>query len=143
MLKGSCGCGRVHYVVAGPLLEPVNHCHCWRCRKHSGASFGTSASIRAADFSVVAGADLLSFWESSPRVRRVFARCCGSPICKEEDADPTMLRLRLGTLDTDPGCKVALHFMPGSKAPWVDIDDGLAREGDGPPFGQRDMPQGS
>jgi hypothetical protein len=46
--------------------------------------------------------------------------------------------LRLGTLDSDPGCKAEMHFMTGSRVPWLEIDDVLRREGGGPPFGERD-----
>lgn len=138
MLNGSCACGRVRYAVAGSLHGVVNYCHCWRCRKHSGSSFGTSSDVRADEFAILSGAELLADWESSPGIRRVFAGCCGSPLYKVEAADHSMLRLRLGTLDTDPGRGVDLHFMVGSKAPWVEITDGLPQEGGGPPFGQRD-----
>jgi len=35
------------------------------------------------------------------------------------------VRLRLGTLDTDPRIKPYRHIYVGSKAPWVDITDSL------------------
>ncbi len=75
-------------------------------------------------------------WESSPGYKRFFANCCGSPIYKEDVSNPSILRLRLGTLDSDPEVKVELHYMVGSKAPWVDIQDGLAKEFGGLPFGE-------
>jgi len=31
-----------------------------------------------------------------------------------------------------------LHFMLGSKVPWLEIADTLDRKGGGPPFGERD-----
>jgi hypothetical protein len=139
VLKGSCACGRVRYEIRGELLGPVTYCHCWRCRKHSGSSFGTTAGVKAADFSVVSGEALLSRWESSPGVHRFFASCCGSPIFKRRDAAPELLGFRLGTLDTDPGRIGGMHFMVRSKAPWLEIHDALPQEpGDGPPFGERD-----
>jgi hypothetical protein len=138
MLKGSCACGRVSYEVDGPLIGPVTYCHCWRCRKHSGSSFGTTAGIAASDLRFVTGGELLESWESSPGVRRFFARCCGSPIYKRDDAAPGELGFRLGTLDTDPGINVAMHFMVGSKAPWVEITDDLPQDRCGVPFGTRD-----
>jgi hypothetical protein len=138
MLRGSCACGRVAYEVRGELIGPVTYCHCWRCRKHSGSSFGTTAGVRAADFSVVSGEPLLSSWESSPGVQRFFASCCGSPLFKRQQATPGFLGLRLGTLDTDPRRRAELHFMLGSKAPWVEIADALRQEPGGAPFGERD-----
>jgi len=138
MLNGSCACGRVRYEIRGELLGPVTCCHCWRCRKHSGSSFGTTAGVNASDLSLLAGEELLSSWESSPGVHRFFAGCCGSPIYKRNDAAAAVLGFRLGTLDTDPMKKAELHFMVGSKVPWVEIDDSLPQESGGVPFGERD-----
>ncbi|MEZ2330465.1 GFA family protein [Mesorhizobium sp. RCC_202] len=138
MLDGSCACGHVRYKIEGGLLGPVTYCHCWRCRKHSGSSFGTTAGVRAEDFAIVLGAELLKVWESSPGVQRFFASCCGSPIYKTDQTFPKELGLRLGTLDTDPSVTVAEHFMVGSKAPWVEIVDKLPQMNGGPPFGERD-----
>jgi hypothetical protein len=138
MLKGSCACGRIRYEIRGDLLGPVTYCHCWRCRKHSGSSFGTTAGVKAADFVVTAGDSLFSSWESSPGVHRFFASCCGSPIYKRHADAPALLGFRLGTLDSDPGRTAELHFMVGSKAPWVEIRDDLRQEPGGVPFGERD-----
>lgn len=138
MLKGSCACGRVRYEVRGELRGPVTYCHCWRCRKHSGSSFGTTAAVKASELVVVAGSDLLSTWESSPGVRRFFASCCGSPIYKRRDDAPEVLGFRLGTLDTDPRRTADVHIEVTSKAPWVEIRDSLPQQPGGVPFGERD-----
>ena len=138
MLKGSCACGRVRYEIRGRLIGPVTYCHCWRCRKHSGSSFGTTAGVASPNLTFVAGQDLMASWESSPGVHRYFASCCGSPIYKRDDSNPDELGFRLGTLDTDPHMKAELHFMVGSRAPWVEIADDLRQEDGGQPFGSKD-----
>lgn len=139
MLKGSCACGRVSYEIRGQLHGPVTYCHCWRCRKHSGSSFGTTAGVKAAELAFTAGEHLLSYWESSSGVRRYFASCCGSPIYKGPNEDSGYLGFRLGTLDDDPGVRAEMHYMVASQAPWVEIRDDLVQEqGDGPAFGTRD-----
>ena len=138
MLAGSCACGRIKYEIQGRLVGPVTYCHCWRCRKHSGSSFGTTAGVAAKDLLFIEGKRLLASWESSPGVHRYFATCCGSPIFKRDDANPDFLGFRLGTLDTDPAVTVQVHYMTVSKAPWVSIEDSLEQEtGVGPQFGQR------
>jgi hypothetical protein len=120
MLKGSCACGQVRYEVRGELIGPVTYCHCWRCRKHSGSSFGTTVGVKSADLVFLAGEELLASWESSPGVHRFFAGCCS--------------------------VKAALHFRVGSKVPWLTIHDDLAQEPSGPPFrehdGERTSPAG-
>ncbi len=138
MLNGSCACGRVLYELRGSLLGPVTYCHCWRCRKHSGSSFGTTAGVKAGDLVFTQGEELLSSWESSPGTYRYFASCCGSPLYKREGDDAPFLGFRLGTLDSDPGVKAAMHFMTGSQAPWVERSDDLDVHRDGVPFGERD-----
>ena len=137
-LQGSCACSSVRYEIRGGLVGPITYCHCWRCRKHSGSSFGTTVGIRKDDLVFLCGEDRLASWESSPGIQRTFASCCGSPIYKSGEDTPEMLGFRLGTLDTDPGRSAQLHFMAGSKAPWLEIEDSLAQEGGGPPFGERD-----
>ena len=124
MLKGSCLCGGIRYEIDAELTA-VSNCHCGQCRKASGAAFGTGATIPTASFRFLAGEELLKEWESSPGKRRCFCGRCGSPILKRNDARPEILRLRLGTLDTDPGVKPSKHIYVGSKAPWVEIKDGL------------------
>ena len=94
--------------------------------------------MQASEFLAVEGKDLLSSWDSSPGFHRYFASCCGSPIYKLNDAKPDVIGLRMGTLDTDPGRLAEVHFMSGSKCPWVEIKDDLRQDPDGPPFGQRD-----
>jgi hypothetical protein len=94
--------------------------------------------VKASEFVVVSGKDLLSSWESSPGVHRFFASSCGSPIYKRQDAAPEVLGFRRGTLDSNPSRSAEVHFMVGSKAPWVEINDGLPQEPGGAPFGVRD-----
>lgn len=128
MLTGSCLCGGVRYEIAG-RLGPSVHCHCGECRKASGASFTTNAGVATADFRFVQGEDLVGSWESSPGQLRCFCTRCGSPLIKRIEANPSELRLRLGTLDGDPETQPAAHIFVGEKAPWVTITDSLPQMG--------------
>jgi hypothetical protein len=124
MLKGSCLCGGIRYEIDAEL-GPITNCHCGQCRKASGAAFASNASVPVAKFRFISGAELLKEWESSPGRRRCFCGRCGSPILKRNADQPETVRLRLGTLDTDPRIKPSRHIYIGSKAPWVDITDSL------------------
>jgi len=124
MLKGSCLCGAVRYEIDGGL-EKVSHCHCSLCRKASGSAFSTGATLPAASFRFVSGAEFIKEWESSPGNFRCFCGRCGSPIIKRKSNAPDQIRLRLGTLDSDPGVKPSRHSHVQSKAAWFDIKDGL------------------
>jgi hypothetical protein len=128
MLTGSCLCGGVNYEIDGEL-GTVTNCYCSLCRKMSGSAFASGATIPTTAFRIVAGSALLKEWESSPGYHRVFCGRCGSPILKRKAKEPNNLRLRVGTLDTDPGVKISKHNHVSSKAPWVEIKDGLPQSG--------------
>ena len=128
MLQGSCLCGGVRYEIRGEV-GPSLHCHCTQCRKASGASFTTNASVAADDFQFVEGESLVGQFESSPGQFRCFCTRCGSPLIKRIEAKPDEVRLRLGTLDADPGTRPAAHIFVGFKAPWTSITDDLPQHG--------------
>ena len=44
IVRGSCLCGGVRFEVRPPFLR-ANHCHCSRCRKHSGTAVCTQARV--------------------------------------------------------------------------------------------------
>jgi hypothetical protein len=48
---------------------------------------------------------------------------------KRNDDHPETIRLRLGTLNNNPGVKPSRHIYVGSKAPWFDITDALPQMG--------------
>ncbi len=128
MLEGSCLCRGVRYEIAGKL-GPSVHCHCGQCRKASGASFTTNASVATRNFRFVEGEPLVGKFESSPGQFRCFCTRCGSPLIKRLAAKPEEVRLRLGTLDSDPGTKPAAHIFVSFKAPWTIITDDLPQRG--------------
>jgi hypothetical protein len=126
MMKGSCLCRGVRYRITG-ALGPVTLCHCGMCRKASGSAFASNASVRDEEFHLDAGRELVQAFESSPGKTRHFCRTCGSPLWATDPLMPGWVRIRLGTLDDDPGVRPALHYAVESKAPWFEITDDLPR----------------
>jgi len=126
MPTGGCLCGGVRFEVDG-ALGPVVYCHCSQCRRASGSAFATNASVRADAFRLRAGAELVCEYESSPGQFRAFCGRCGSPLYARMDAWPGLRRVRLGLFDGDPGRRPEAHVHVGSKAPWVELCDGLPR----------------
>lgn len=122
--SGSCLCGGVRYVLRGEL-GPITLCHCSQCRKAQGGAAVASSPVRAGEFEITAGAELLRAFESSPGKERVFCSRCGSPLLSRRPAEPDFLRLRLGTLDTPVSAKPAAHIFAASKAEWDEIGDGV------------------
>jgi hypothetical protein len=71
MKSGRCLCGTVRYEVTG-AIGPIVFCHCSQCRRAQGSAFGTNAELNAGDFALVAGADRITEYESSPGKIRAF-----------------------------------------------------------------------
>lgn len=122
MLNGSCLCGAVKYEISTrPRL--MYHCHCGRCRAASGAAYATNIIVATECFSVVAGRDKLSSFESSPEKHRYFCSNCGSPIYSHAEKTSHYVSVRCGTLRDDPGIRPGYHAYAASRAAWVDICD--------------------
>ncbi len=124
MLRGSCLCGGIRYQVTGQLSGALN-CHCSMCRKAPGGAFRTRARVKAVDFHLIQGEDLVTYYQSSPGTYRGFCRVCGSPILSKFEVDQAQYALPLGALDDDPGVKPQCHVHVASKAPWYTITDDL------------------
>ncbi len=94
--EGGCLCGGVRFIAAGaPLL--VAHCHCTSCRKATGAAFATFADYRreAVEFS----SGELAEYASSPGVKRLFCRACGSAIAYTGANRADEIHLHAGVFD--------------------------------------------
>jgi hypothetical protein len=135
MLTGSCLCGSVRFRIDGKL-GPAGYCHCSQCRKASGSAFAANAPVRRKYHSFTRGEGSIREFESSPGKFRAFCSHCGSPLYSRLDAEPETLRIRLGTLDQDPGRRPLAHVWVASKAPWHTIGDDLPRFENGVPPAQ-------
>ena len=127
-LTGGCLCGAVRYTLRAPALES-HFCHCSTCRKVHGAMFGAFSVVLRHKFSLDRGADNLTPYASSERLRRNFCKSCGCHIFDELVGNTSVLELATGTLDggAHPGHPPASlrHIFVGSKVPWHAITDDL------------------
>lgn len=120
--QGGCLCEAVRYEIADTIGNIV-YCHCQRCRKATGSAFAAVAPVLRSDFIITHGEQHLKSYRTEAGVNRVFCSECGSPIFAYRDSDPGMLRLRIGSLDTQLEQKVSAHIFVASKADWHDIHD--------------------
>ena len=124
MHRGQCLCGAVSYEISGPL-NGIEFCHCKQCQRASGTAFGSNMNVAAEAFRVLTGAASLKAFRATPGKERVFCAECGSPIFSRQLADPSNLRVRVGTLDEPVDAKRAFTFHTASKASWWPITDDL------------------
>ena len=131
MIKGTCLCRQVGFVVRGPITGMVN-CHCTECRKNYGSAFGTVAVCKKDDFHYIKGQKLISSYKQTERVTRYFCKSCGSPLPLAEDWDP-LVGIPAGLLDDDPGITPSSHIFVNYKAPWWKITDDKPQYKEWPP----------
>lgn len=126
-LRGSCLCGGVRFEVTAPFLW-ANHCHCSRCRKHSGAFGGTQGRVPREGFHLLAGKELIRIFRPDDGRVKAFCSVCGSSLFGGEWPEGDEVAIRFGALDGDPGIRPQFHLFVASRAPWDEIpDDGLPR----------------
>lgn len=122
--KGSCLCGAVTFEVEGEL-PPPDACHCTQCRKSSGHYFVSTDLPRSRVR--VQGADKVTWFQSSEKVRRGFCSICGStlfwdPIHKDWTA------IAMGAFDKPTNTKIRVHIHVADKGDYYEIGDGVPQK---------------
>ena len=124
MHKGACLCGAVSFEVNGALPAP-DGCHCTQCRKHSGHFFVSTDVPRS--IVTISGADNVTWFRSSEKVRRGFCRTCGSslfwdPIHKD------WIGIAMGAFESPTDTKIAVHIHVADKGDYYEIADGVPQK---------------
>ncbi len=127
-LTGGCGCGAVRFEISEPL-QAAGYCHCTRCQHRTGAAAAASARPAPGSFRVVAGEEHLGRWApGGGGFDKLFCRECGSAVFGEQPEDPSVVTVRLGAIDGDPGIRPQARQFVAYAAVWEPIpDDGLPR----------------
>jgi hypothetical protein len=107
--------------VEGEIPRP-DACHCTKCRKISG-HFWASTDVER-ERVIIEGADQVSWYRSSEKVRRGFCGTCGSPLFWDADGRPK-LAISMGAFDRPTGAKLAMHIFVADKGDYYEIADGL------------------
>ena len=111
-IRGSCLCGAVRFEVEAPFIR-AGHCHCERCRKHSGTAVCTQARVRKEQFRLLQGAV------------KAFCVNCGSSLFGGDWPEGDEVSIRMGTFDDDPGIRPQFHTFVDDRAAWDEITDAL------------------
>jgi hypothetical protein len=124
MHKGSCLCGAVTFEVAS-ALPPPDGCHCSKCRKWTGHFLvGTDVPRTAL---TVHGADKVTWFQSSEKVRRGFCSICGSSLFFDplDQVKHAWTGVAMGAFDQPTETRMSIHIFVADKGDYYDITDGL------------------
>jgi len=130
-LTGSCLCKKVRIQIPD-RFQLVGNCHCSECRKFSGSAFATAGVVDIADVNILEGEELISCYHKTDDTDLGFCSNCGSSLFSRK-LRTGKCNIRLGILDDVPTQRPGFHIFVGSKAPWYDITDDLAKFNELPP----------
>ncbi|MFN5046854.1 GFA family protein [Roseateles sp.] len=125
-LHGACNCGAVRFTLTQRPTE-ATACHCRLCRKQSGHFFASANLPKSA--LQLSGAEHLSWYQASDKVRRGFCAKCGcwlfwEPIHRDWTS------VALGALDGDTHLALERHIFVAHKGDYYEIADGLPQNPD-------------
>lgn len=125
MIRGGCLCGGVAFEVTLPFRR-ASHCHCSRCRKHSGTFGLTQGRVPREGFRLLRGEELIRVFRPEGGAVKAFCSVCGSSLFGGTWPDGPEVSIRLGSLDGDPGIRPQYRSFVDSRAAWDELPgDGL------------------
>ena len=124
MYHGSCLCGAVRFTINAEIKDIVC-CHCSLCRKAQGSAFATNGNVEMKKFNFISGQNNLTSYKTSETQSKLFCKTCGSPIMSKNSLTPDMIRVRLGTIESDIVERPEAHIFVASKANWENISDNI------------------
>jgi hypothetical protein len=126
-LTGGCNCGAVRFELTEPPVAAV-YCHCTRCQRRTGTAASASARVEPGTVRVLSGADRIRRWVPPDGLAKAFCGECGSALWAGARDDDTVVAVRMGAFDGDPGIRPTARQFIAYAAPWEPIpDDGIKR----------------
>lgn len=121
MLKGSCQCGRCRYTLALDALDDVANCHCSICRRTTGATLVTWATVPRASFSWNDTAP--AEYKSSGHGVRYFCPGCGAQLAIWTSLSPDTIDITTATLEHPERHPPTRNIWLTTHLPWLPLGD--------------------
>lgn len=125
-MNGHCHCGRVRYRVMVDRFDDVGICHCEACRRSTGGTHVTWATVPDATFTWTG--EPPAEYRSSEHGRRFFCPHCGAQLSFQSRLFPGEVDITVTTLDQPEAVPPDHHTWVRSRLPWVHMGDGLPQE---------------
>ena len=122
--RGRCLCGSVTFEYDGPE-NWCGHCHCESCRRNTAAPFTSFFGVPNQAYRFTG--DEPAVYRSSPGVRRLFCRACGTPIAYDADQFPDEIHFYAAGLEHPEDFAPQFHVHYGEHMPWIEVSDDLPR----------------
>lgn len=127
-IRGSCLCGGVTFEI-DRAIGPAEFCHCNRCRKVSGSNALLMIRVKAEDYRVLSGRELVRSYAAPvlhkpPPYQSTFCSNCGSPV-PEASPNSEFIEIPAGAFDDDPGIRPDKHIFVELMPRWDIVRDGL------------------
>lgn len=122
MLRGSCLCGDITFLVSGTPLG-ASMCHCGQCRKQSGGVW-SSAFVPETDLTISGD---VAWYASSDVAKRGSCPRCGAFLFWKAH-DETTISFALGAIDGPTGLSLEKHIFVADKGDYYDIADGVPQQ---------------
>lgn len=120
---GGCLCGAVRYsCTSEPMM--AGHCHCEDCRRSSGS--GHSSHMLVPEGSVTLSGVTTAYdrpADSGNIVSRHFCATCGAAVFSTNSSMPSMMFLRVSSLDDLEVFKPQMHVYASRAASWDEPKD--------------------
>lgn len=126
MFTGACHCGKTRYRVEVASLDDVAICHCTACRRSTGGTHVTWATVPRAAFQWTAAAP--RGYASSDHAERFSCDTCGAQLAFASTREPRSIDITVATLDNTGAAPPTRHIWAASRLSWVRVDDGLPSE---------------
>ncbi len=106
-------------------LAPPDACHCSQCRKWSGHVFASTDVPHAA--LTVSGAENVTWFRSSEKVRRGFCSTCGFSLFFDpvDQTKHAWIAVAMGALAAPTDTRLKIHIYVAEKDDYYDLVDGL------------------
>ena len=122
-MTGGCLCGAIRYELDAKV-ESLVACYCSDCRRASGTAASINARVPGSAFKVVSGRPKIfqKAADSGRLLQRHFCGDCGSPIYTQHADDHALVILKIGSLDSHEGMKLAANIWVRSRPAWAVVD---------------------
>ncbi len=114
ILNASCHCGAVTFKAEGSTVKGIVKCYCRDCQKHLG-NFAPWV-VCTKENTEIAGP--VGEYASSPAVKRLFCKDCGSSLAKSPN-EGNVLLIAAGCFEQPLDLEVVKEVLVEAKEPWM------------------------